>query len=91
MAYNYYKAKFWIQTVNRAKSEGIDVGRSWGYVIRCRPVPPAHTQEIFAWCSTKSVATRTLVGYEDSKRKGYWGCPCGSDNQARECCGIPAL
>lgn len=87
--WNAYAARFWITTARRANMEGQRVSRTHGYVIRCDPPAPAHTNQVYAWCKTLGIALKTLEGYEDSKRKGYWGCPCGSGKQAVRCCGIP--
>lgn len=44
---------------------------------------------VWSWCKTKAIALASVARLEEAKRLGYWGCPCGSDKQARGCCGIP--
>jgi len=82
--WNAYEARFWVQTVRRAEREGIHVMKSWGYVVRCRPVPPSRSQEIYAWAATKRAAVAAVAEYERAQRLGFWGCPCGSGKQAVE-------
>lgn len=86
MNYNWYKAKFYIQTVNKAKKEGVKT-RSYGYVIRVLPIPPDHTQGVYSWCANKKASQYALKSYLQSQKLGYWSCPsCDSNKQARNCC-----
>jgi hypothetical protein len=88
--WNPYTARFFVTTVKRAIMEGQESAcHDYGYVVRCQPKEPSHTSEVYCWCKTKKVAIDTLAGYENSKVKGFWGCPCGSNKQARLCCGVP--
>jgi hypothetical protein len=84
-----YSARFFITTVRRAKIDGQKTSYNYGYVVRCIPQEPSHISQVYCWCKTKGIAEDQLARYEDSKVKGFWGCPCGSGKQARLCCGIP--
>jgi len=91
---NFYNATFSVVTARRARILGVTTWRSYGYYVL---VSPAVTNQgrkpgresIEAWCSCKSVAMRAKADREESQVKGYWSCPCGSNKQARACCGIP--
>jgi hypothetical protein len=93
MNYNYYKARFFVQTAARANREGCRCSREYGYVVRIDPpvlCEGRETGKMQAWCRTKAIAERAAEGYRESQRKGYYGCQCGSGKQSRLCCGVPA-
>lgn len=87
--WNAYETRFFVTTVKRANIEGQKYPRQYGYVIRCFPKAPWQTSQVYAWCKTKAIALAALERCENSKKQGYWECPCGSGKQARLCCGIP--
>lgn len=95
MPYNYMTAKFFVQTAHRARMEGCYAGgRNYGYVVRIDPPVPGSCyhggfQRVYAWCKTKTIAEREAESCREAQRKGYWSCPCGSNKQARLCCGVP--
>lgn len=94
MTYNYMTAKFFVQTAHRARLQGIHCSRSYGYVVRISPPVKGSCyyggeQNIYAWCKTKTIAEREAESCREAQRKGYWSCPCGSNKQARLCCGVP--
>lgn len=94
MTYNYYKAKFSVVTATQARIMGIPTPRSYGYYVLIDP--PVMTEgrltgreRIQSWCKTKAIAEDSKRRNEDAQIKGYYSCPCGSNKQARSCCGIP--
>jgi hypothetical protein len=92
--YNYYKARFYVQTAKRAISEGVPLRAHYGYVVRIDP--PVHDEgrrlpSVQAWCRTKRIAEDNIERTKDALHKGYFGCLCGSKKQARACCGVPPL
>ncbi len=89
-AYNYYKATFRCVTARRARLMGIPVSRHYGYyVLVDPPVCDAGRrpgmEAVESWCATKYVAERSAEDRRDAQRKGYYGCPCGWQGQARGC------
>ena len=90
--YNYYNARFWVQTARRANIEGCQCSRDYGYVVRIHPPITGEGRrsgKYVSWCKTKAIAQDEVNRQLDAQRKGYHACPCGSDKQARACCGVP--
>lgn len=87
--WNAYTTRFFVTTVKRAIMQGQNTSWKYGYAVRCFPKDPSRSSDIYCWCKTKAIAIDQLQRYQDSKNKGFWGCPCGSGKQARNCCGIP--
>jgi hypothetical protein len=88
--YDYYKARFFIQTAKRAIKEGVVLSRNYGYVVRIDPPKPAGlqpdgTSKVESWCRTKTIAGKTMQACQDNQRLGFYGCPCGSGLQKRTC------
>lgn len=93
--YNYYNSTFYIQTAQRAKREGCRVARDYGYYVRVSPPnfecsKYKGAESLESWCKTKQIAEKVAEDKRNSQRKGYYSCPCGSNKQARGCCGTPA-
>ena len=89
---NYYRATFAVVTARRAKRMGIRASRSYGYYILVDPPVRDEarlpgTERVQCWCKTKPVAEAQANAYREYQRNGYWGCPCGSGRQRRDCCG----
>jgi hypothetical protein len=95
--FNYYETKLDIVTARRAQILGLTPTRHYGYYVIITPKPPSngHYQgerddlALYSWCRTKRVAIAKVEDDNHSKLKGYHGCPCGNQRQARACCGIP--
>jgi hypothetical protein len=92
--YNYYKARLYVQTAKRAISEGVPLRAHYGYVVRISP--PVHDEgrnlpSVQAWCRTKGIAEDYIDRTKEYLRKGYFACLCGSNKQARACCGVPDI
>ncbi len=92
--YNYYNATFTYCTAKRAQSMGIKIGRHYGYAVLINP--PVMTEgrregceRLQSWCKSKGGAQQYIEDQYNAIKKGYHGCPCGSNKQARACCGIP--
>lgn len=96
--YNYYNATFSVATAARAIKDGVRLPRMqtkpYGYVVLIDPPVEGEgrnpgCERLESWCKTKDLAERTAEERRYSQRKGYYGCLCGSNKQARCCCGIP--
>ncbi len=92
--YNYYKAAWLYVTAKRAMLMGIPVSRHYGYYVLIFPPvlnggKKPGRERIEAWCKTKAGALRCIESNVEAQVNGYFSCPCGSNKQARSCCGIP--
>ena len=86
--FNYYTAKFSVVTARRAILMGIRVSRKYGYyVIITTEGQTIKPPRVDCWCETRYVAEEQAERNRKYQRGGYYGCPCGSTKQARECCG----
>lgn len=88
--FNYFNVMLSAMTAHRARSMGIPVSRDYGYAVVSSQLLPGYNSRLYSWCKTKDIAERSVETWEYSKKRGFHACPCGSDKQARACCGIPA-
>jgi hypothetical protein len=92
--YDYYKAEFSFCTAQKASRLGHKITIPYGYYVLVNP-PNFYAgkyngmESIQSWCRTKNIAQGKIEDLKISQIKGYFGCPCGSNKQARACCGTP--
>ena len=74
------------------QTHGIRASRPYGYYVLIDP--PVKTEarrpgpkSPSAGASPRELPETMAAKYRDWQRKGYWGCPCGSGRQRRDCCG----
>jgi hypothetical protein len=96
---NYFGTREIVVTASKAQRLGLSPNVHYGYyAVLCWPdgaygrragKPVVGGLQIAAWCRTKAIAVSHTQRHEESKQKGYFGCPCGTSSvQARACpCG----
>jgi hypothetical protein len=92
--YDYYRARYCIVTARRAQIMGIRTSRSYGYYVLIDPPMRSAgklpgSERVRCWCRSKAGAMEAVEYNRRCQRLGFHCCPCGSQKQARNCCGIP--